>query len=120
MWALLYVTPQSIYNIMGKEKKHSGPERGGSKGGKGIHKDNSPHYGYPPQQQQPRGNYNRTADKKPPMPEYNNRPRPSASTLPPPPLPANNKNAPRMPRSEQVSETVGALGALEAVLNSYE
>jgi hypothetical protein len=105
---------------MGKEKKHSGPERGGGgKGGKGIQKDNNSHYGYPPQQQQQRGNYNRPADKKSPMPEYTNRPRPSASTLPPPPS-TNNKNAPKMPRPEQISETVGALGALEAVLNSYE
>jgi hypothetical protein len=49
---------------MGKEKKHSGQERGG-KGGKGIHKD-SPHYGYAQPQQ--RNSYNRPADKKPLMP----------------------------------------------------
>lgn len=42
----------------------------------------------------------------------------SANTLPPPPT--NNKNNPRMPRPDQILEAVGALAALEAVLNSYE
>jgi hypothetical protein len=80
---------------MAKEKKHSGQDRGGSKGNKNIHKDIQPHYGYG----QRNTNYNRPADKKPTMPEYTNKPRPSLTNIPPPPTsnPTNSKN-PKIPK----------------------
>lgn len=53
------------------------------------------------------------------MPEYTNKPRPSAPNLPPPPTSNPNKSV-KIPRAEQINEVLSALSALETVLNSYE
>lgn len=93
---------------MAKDNKFSDQKRGSGKNSKNIRKETNTgqsHYGY--NQRQPA--YNRPADKKSPMPDYSNKPRNSSNTLPPPPQPSKN---PRVPKQEQITEVLAALGSL--------